>query len=103
MLRADGDVPWPEAFDMNSALLLRLRRWKEPFETQEAGGEHHTLVLPMNARGELVGFVCCGPKADRTAYLGDEIEALQYLATEVGVACAWLLQKSVTQPSLSPA
>lgn len=103
MLRAAGDVPWPEAFDPNSALLLRLRRWKEPFETLDAGGEHHALVLPMNARGELVGFVCCGPKADRTAYLADEIDALQYLATEVGVACAWLWQKGEAQPSFSPA
>jgi hypothetical protein len=103
MLRAAGDIPWAESFDMNSALLLRLRRWKEPFETLDAGGEHHTLVLPMNARGELVGFVCCGPKADRTAYLADEIDALQYLATEVGVASAWLSQKPVTLPSLSPA
>ena len=103
MLRAVGDVPWPDAFDMNSALLLRLRRWKEPFETLDAGGEHHTLVLPMNARGELVGFVCCGPKADRTAYLADEIDALQYLATEVGVACAWLSQKKETLASFSPA
>jgi hypothetical protein len=93
-LRAAGDVPWPDAFDMNSALLLRLRRWNEPFETMDAGGEYQTLVLPMSARGALVGFVCCGPKADRTAYLGDEIEALQYLATEVGVACAWLSQES---------
>jgi len=103
MLRAVGDVPWADEFDMNSALLLRLRRWKEPFETLDAGGEHHTLVLPMNARGELVGFICCGPKADRTAYLADEIDALQYLATEVGVACAWLAQKSETRVSFSPA
>jgi hypothetical protein len=102
-LRAAGDVPWPDAFDMNSALLLRLRRWNEPFETMDAGGEHQTLVLPMSARGALVGFVCCGPKADRTAYLADETDALAYLATEVGVACAWLSQESVMLPSLSPA
>jgi hypothetical protein len=97
-LCAVGDVPWPDAFDMNSALLLRLRRWNEPFETLDAGGEHQTLVLPMSARGALVGFVCCGPKADRTAYLTDEIEALAYLATEVGVACAWLSERSVVLP-----
>lgn len=103
MLRASGDIPWPEAFDMNGALLLRLRRWKEPFETLDAGGEHHTLVMPMNARGELVGFVCCGPKADRTAYLSEEIDALAYLATEVGVACAWLSREGNPQPSFSPA
>ncbi len=102
-LCAAGDVPWQEAFDMNSALLLRLRRWNEPFETMDAGGEHQTLVLPMSARGALVGFVCCGPKADHTAYLHDEIDALAYLATEVGVACAWLSQEPVTLPSLSPA
>ncbi len=103
-LRAAGDVPWPDAFDMNSALLLRLRRWNEPFETLDAGGDHQTLVLPMSARGALVGFVCCGPKADRTAYLTDEIETLAYLSTEVGVACAWLSQERVVMPpSLSPA
>jgi len=103
MLRAAGDIPWAEAFDMNSALLLRLRRWKEPFETPDAGGELHTLVLPMNARGELVGFACCGPKADRTAYLSEEIESLAFLATEVGVACAWLAQKGEIAPSFSSA
>jgi len=89
-LCAAGEVPWPDAFDLNSALLLRLRRWNEPFETLDAGDEHQTLVLPMSSRGELVGFVCCGPKVDRTAYLADEIDSLAYLATEVGVACAWL-------------
>jgi hypothetical protein len=89
-LCAAGEVPWPDAFDMNSALLLRLRRWNEPFETLDAGDEHQTLVLPMSSRGELVGFVCCGPKVDRTAYLAEEIDSLAYLATEVGVACAWL-------------
>jgi len=102
-LCAAGDVPWPDAFDMNSALLLRLRRWNEPFETLDAGDEHQTLVLPMSARGALVGFVCCGPKADRTAYLTDEIEALAYLATEAGVACAWLAQRRADDPMLSPA
>ncbi len=103
LLRAAGDVPWPDAFDMNSALLLRLRRWNEPFETLDAGGGHQTLVLPMSARGALVGFVCCGPKADRTAYLTDEIDALSYLATEVGVACAWLSQPAGLHQELSPA
>jgi hypothetical protein len=101
-LCAAGDVPWPDAFDINSALLLRLRRWNEAFETLDAGDEHQTLVLPMSARGALVGFVCCGPKADRTAYLTDEIEALAYLATEVGVACAWLSEARAV-PALSPA
>jgi hypothetical protein len=102
-LRTAGDVPWPDAFDMNSALLLRLRRWNEPFETLDAGGEHQTLILPMSTRGTLVGFACCAPKVDHTAYLQDEIDALAYLATEVGVACAWLSQESAALPSLSPA
>jgi len=102
-LCAAGEVPWPDAFDMNSALLLRLRRWNEPFETTDAGGEHQTLVLPMSARGALVGFVCCGPKVDRTAFLRDEIDALAYLATEAGVAHAWLSQEPITLPKLSPA
>lgn len=71
--------------------VLRLRRWHEPFECDEP--EHPlrgALLLPMSARGELVGFIACGPKRDRTHYLPEEVQTLSSLAHRVGSAFALL-------------
>jgi hypothetical protein len=71
--------------------VLRLRRWHEPFECDEPSHPlRGALLLPMSARGELVGFIACGPKRDRTHYLPEEVQTLSVLAHRVGSAFALL-------------
>jgi GAF domain-containing protein len=72
-------------------VALRLRRWQEAFEIDdESDARHHMLFLPMTLRGDVIGFLCCGPKPDRTPYIEDEIAALSLLAHQVGIAAVWL-------------
>lgn len=86
-----GTVQFQAAYAFNDAAPLRLRRWQEPFEVDDdSDARHHMLFIPMALRGELLGFLCCGPKPDRTTYLADEIRALLLLAHQTGIAAAWL-------------
>jgi hypothetical protein len=79
------------SYAFNAAEALRLRRWHEPFEIDSAGdANEHVLYVPMTLRGELLGFLRCGAKPDRTPYVEDEIAALVLLAHHVGLAVAWL-------------
>lgn len=86
-----GTLAFPAQYAFNDAAPLRLRRWQQPFETEDYSAEHrHVLYIPMTLRGDVLGFLCCGPKPDHTPYLPDEISALSLLAHHVGIACAWL-------------
>ncbi|HLI95002.1 MAG TPA: GAF domain-containing protein [Candidatus Baltobacteraceae bacterium] len=86
-----GAGNFPQAYRFNDGVPLRLRRWQEAFEVDDDSGEHlHMLFVPMTVRGDLVGFLCCGPKPDRTAYLEDEIKALSLLAHHTAIATALL-------------
>lgn len=81
----------PSLLPNDDFAVLRLRRWAEPFECDEPGHPLlAALLLPMTARAQLVGFIVCGPKHDRTRYLPDEVETLTALAHRVGSAYAWL-------------
>ncbi len=76
--------------------VLRLRRWHETFECDEPRHPFRgALLLPMTARGQLIGFIACGPKRDHTHYLPEEVETLTTLTHRVGSAFALL-----TPPSL---
>ena len=97
-----GAVVSPSVYGFNDAVALRLRRWQEPFEIDdESDARHHMLFLPMTLRGEVVGFLCCGPKPDRTPYIEDEITALSLLAHQVGIAAVWLERAPRAAASLS--
>jgi hypothetical protein len=86
-----GAFVFPSSYAFNDEPPLRLRRWQEPFELDDDSDDrHHILFVPMTLRGEVLGFVCCGPKPDRTAYLSDEIAAVSLLAHHVGIASAML-------------
>ncbi len=88
---SSGTMPFQPMYGFNDAVPLRLRRWQEPFELDDTSEQHnHVLFLPMTLHSELLGFLCCGPKPDRTHYLKDEVEALALLAHQVGIATAWL-------------
>jgi len=100
---SSGAVVSPAGYPFNDAVPLRLRRWQEPFEIDDdSDARYHMLFLPMALRGELLGFLCCGPKPDRTPYLTDEIDALSLLAHQVGIAAAWLTRAPLARP-LHPA
>ncbi len=94
----------PPLLPSDDFAVLRLRRWNEPFECDEP--EHPlrgALFVPMPARAQLVGFIVCGPKRDRTHYLPDEVETLAALAHHTGSAYAWLTMRPLESPvSLAP-
>jgi GAF domain-containing protein len=92
----------PSAYAFNDAIPLRLRRWQEPFEIDDdSDARHHMLFLPMTLRGDVTGFLCCGPKPDRTPYIDEEIEVLALLAHQVGIAAVWLRRTAQNIPTLS--
>lgn len=96
-----GEFEFPASFGFNDEPALRVRRWQEPFELDDESEErHHVLFVPMTLRGDVLGFLCCGPKPDRTAYLGDEIAALSLLAHHVGIASA-MLERKQTIPAVA--
>ncbi|HET7815075.1 MAG TPA: hypothetical protein VFL13_11960 [Candidatus Baltobacteraceae bacterium] len=71
--------------------VLRLRRWHEPFECDEAKHPlRSALLLPMSAHTELVGFIVCGPKNEHARYAPDEVATLAALAHRAGTAYVWL-------------
>jgi hypothetical protein len=80
-----------QVYRFNDGVPLRLRRWQEAFEVGDDSDERlHMLFVPMTVRGDLVGFLCCGPKPDRTAYLEDGTRALSLQAHHTAIATALL-------------
>ncbi|MHB8147266.1 MAG: hypothetical protein ACYDGM_08430 [Vulcanimicrobiaceae bacterium] len=81
-----ADLAQPEA-DENDDAVLAMRTWHEPIELSgvhtQLEGE---LALPMTVRGQLAGFLLCGPKISGEAIAPDEREALRLLAHDVGFA-----------------
>lgn len=104
VLTISDEAASPRDYPFNAAEALRLRRWHEPFEIDEAGdANEHVLYVPMTLRGELLGFLRCGAKPDRTPYLEDEIAAIALLAHHVGLAVAWLSRDGATISQALPA
>jgi hypothetical protein len=92
----------PQQFSASDFAVLRLRRWHEAFECDEPDHPlRGSLLLPMTARGQLVGFIACGPKRDRTHYLPEEVATLELLAHRAGTA--YVLLTSRAEPSLGVA
>ncbi len=95
---ATPSAPTPSILPSHDFAVLRLRRWHEPFECDEpAHPLRGSLLLPMTARAELIGFVICGPKRDRTHYLPEETETLALLTYRTGSAYALLTLTSPLQ------
>lgn len=87
--------------------VLRLRRWQEPFECDEPGHSFlGALMLPMTARGALIGYIVCGPKKDGTHYLPDEVETLSFVTHRTASAYALLTlartNATLPRPAESP-
>jgi GAF domain len=85
---AAGETNFPERYGFNESPSLKLRRWRHHIELDEISSD--MLFLPMLVRGDLLGFIVCGAKIDRTVFLEDEIAALNLLAHHVGLAEATL-------------
>lgn len=86
----------PALLPASDLALLRLRRWGEPFECDVPGHPlQGALMLPMMARTQLIGFIVCGPKADRTHYIPHEIDTLQALAHRAGAGYGWLNMRAL--------
>lgn len=90
----------PLRLDQNEEIVLRLRRWGEPFVVES---ESHPIagayVCPMMLRGALYGFAICGPKQDHSSYVPDERDAIASLAHRVGIAYEWLTRSASTSVS----
>jgi hypothetical protein len=90
----NDDAMAPVLYDYLPMTAKRSGRWKRTLsstrplaphvELQE--GSPDTLLLPMLVRGDLLGFIACGAKIDRTAFLDDEIMPLAQLAHRIGLA-----------------
>ena len=91
----------PLRLDQDEEVVLRLRRWGEPFIVES---ESHPIVgayvCPMMLRGALYGFAICGPKQDHSSYVPDERDVVASLAHRVGIAYEWLTRIPTT--SLTP-
>jgi hypothetical protein len=97
---AAGDAIFPEGYGFNDAPALKLRRWRHHLELNDRSSD--LLYLPMLVRGNLHGFIVCGAKTDRTAFLEDEISALSLLALHVGLAEATLDTPQISGERLTP-
>ena len=94
----------PALLSPNDLAVLRLRRWSEPFECDAPGHPlQGALLLPMTARTDLIGFIACGPKDDRTHYVPEEVETLQALAHRAGSGYAWLTMRPGSPLQVAPA
>ena len=92
----------PAILPADDFAVLRLRRWGEAFECDEPRHAFYgALLLPMMVRGQLVGFVVCGPKTDRTHYIAEEIETLSLLAHRTGNSYAWLTMRPGVYAAIS--
>ena len=86
----------PELLAADDFAVLRLRRWHEAYESDDPRHAlRGALLTPMTVRGDLVGFIVCGPKHDRTHYLPEEYDTLTMLTHRVGNAFAWLTLRPV--------
>lgn len=91
----------PAELRQNDAAVVRLRRWNESFEMELGSHElSEALLLPMTVRGELLGFVVCGPKRERTHYINEEVDALSALTHRVGTAYEQLSREALSPSAL---
>jgi len=93
----------PRRLDKDDRLILRLLRWSESFRN-ESETLHDWLIVPLLIRTTVVGFIASAPKTDHTAYLPDEIAALQSVADHVATSLAFIESGGVSRlPSVQPA
>ncbi|HUA09229.1 MAG TPA: GAF domain-containing protein [Candidatus Acidoferrales bacterium] len=83
------DDAMPARLDRGDRLVLQLLERSSPFVSDVATLQGW-LIVPLRVRTEVVGFIACGRKRDRTQYLGEEREALDRVAHHVATSYALL-------------
>jgi hypothetical protein len=84
--RAFGDGAH-ETVGENDPAILALKTWHKPVDPHRyKSAMHGALVVPMLARGRLLGVVALDERSGGEAYAPDEIEALSQFAHGVGSA-----------------
>lgn len=82
-IRADG--PFPASIDVNDPLIVKVRRWNEPVDTNDVRTAFPDgMVFPVTARGKLRGALACQAKRDGSAFDPDERKSLGEVARGVG-------------------
>jgi hypothetical protein len=77
----------PPAVSENDAAVVALKTWHRPLDPHGYDSAlQGDLVLPMVARGQLLGLVLCGERTGGEAYAPDEVEALTQFAHGLGSA-----------------
>ena len=85
--RSFGDDP-PLFVDVNDAAVLAMKATMKPLDPhREQSALRSDLVVPMGARGRLVGAIACGARESGESYAPDEIDALVEFAS--GIAAAY--------------
>jgi hypothetical protein len=84
--RSYGDAS-REIVGENDPAILALKTWHKPVDPHHyKSAMHGALVVPMLARGRLLGVVALNERSGGEAYAPDEIEALSQFAHGVGSA-----------------
>ncbi len=85
-VRSYGDAT-REIVGENDPAILALKTWHKPVDPHHyKSAMHGALVVPMLARGRLLGVVALNERSGGEAYAPDEIEALSQFAHGVGSA-----------------
>jgi GAF domain-containing protein len=81
-----GDSPPPVTVAENDAAVVAMRADRVAIEHFADSVLSEALVLPLFARGQLTGFLACGPKRSGESYAPDEGDALMQIARGVATA-----------------
>ncbi len=83
---ACGDLVPPATIAENDPAIVGMRADRAASEHPENSVIGDALVLPLLARGQLAGFMACGPKRSGESFAPDERETLLHVAHEVASA-----------------
>ena len=81
-----GDSPPRVTVPENDAAVVAMRADREAVEHFADSALGEALILPLLARGQLTGFLACGPKRSAESYAPDERDALVQIARGVATA-----------------
>lgn len=81
-----GDSPPTVMVPENDVAVVAMRADRTAVEHFADSALREALILPLLARGQLAGFLACGPKRSGESYAPDERDALLQIARGVATA-----------------
>jgi hypothetical protein len=81
-----GDHSPPTRVDEDDPAIVAMRADRAAIEHLPDCAVGDALLLPLSTRGQLAGFIACGPKTSGESFAPDERDALMQLAHGVAVA-----------------